>query len=655
MIIANDNVKSILDKSTSTNLQAGCTFEYNMNSLVDNITVASPNDYATINGSKPFKKLFPIDTIIKPFRPVGAGIKYGIYGDVTLGTYRDPSTPTYPLNYRTYYPGIDTYYKYWVAPKDTAVDVTITYPKTIITNKIVARFELSHSTPGSWTIYGNGTQLATGTSIVPFQTSGIKNYNAGTVTIYYTGTAWTTNESLHNVSSNVSLTSVKITAPAVSGKYIGLIELSPKWVVDVTPNLVSFSISKESSTGADDILPVGKVSANSLSLDMNSYDGRNVLSFSKENTLDNTKTYLYKQVEIKPYFKLYHTDGLLTDSNGKYDKILQGTFFSHEWSISEFGDVSLTALDGSKILQEILAPSILCDKYSATAIIRTLLDAVGFTNYNFNTIENDTSIFSPSFWWTDDSKPVWSSIQELCRDSQMVACFDEYNVLQFYTRDYMFSANRTTDWSFRYAAEGTSPNILLPNISSLSKKDLPSANQVLVRWTSVTTSQYSQDSQPLWKSGTTYMGALSLQKTIYDTDIPVMVNNLYTTKVYIALAPIITNAYQNIQALYEYSGYLVVDSEILEYDAIEYQYVPSNSAELVTPTEVATGLKLVDITSDSDVLKYQGQAAIGSDNYGPSGRYRIKTRGAFGTSVATHIAGAKEILDAWPGYEVIWN
>ena len=99
----------------------------------------------------------------------------------------------------------------------------------------------------------------------------------------------------------------------------------------------------------------------------------------------------------------------------------------------------------------------------------------------------------------------------------------------------------------------------------------------------------------------------------------------------------------------------IVDSEILEYDAIEYQYVPSNSAELVTPTEVATGLKIVDITSDSDVLKYQGQAAIGSDNYGPSGRYRIKTRGAFGTSVATHIAGAKEILDAWPGYEVIWN
>ena len=66
---------------------------------------------------------------------------------------------------------------------------------------------------------------------------------------------------------------------------------------------------------------------------------------------------------------------------------------------------------------------------------------------------SDTSIFTPRFWWTDDSKPVWNAIQELCRDSQMTAIFDENNVLQFYTRDYMFSSAKAVDWTFRYKFE----------------------------------------------------------------------------------------------------------------------------------------------------------------------------------------------------------
>ncbi len=87
-------------------------------------------------------------------------------------------------------------------------------------------------------------------------------------------------------------------------------------------------------------------------------------------------------------------------------------------------------MDGAKVLQEAISPSILCEGYSSTAILRRLLDAVGFTNYNFNLAAADTSVFSPKYWWSDDTKTVWQSIQELCRDSQMIATFDENNVLQ---------------------------------------------------------------------------------------------------------------------------------------------------------------------------------------------------------------------------------
>ena len=112
---------------------------------------------------------------------------------------------------------------------------------------------------------------------------------------------------------------------------------------------------------------------------------------AKTFTLDASKVYLYKQVEVNPYYKLYNADQT-------YEKINQGVFYLDNWSSSEYGDISLTALDGAKILQEVIAPSIICEGYSTTAILRRLLDTVGFVNYKFNMSATDTSIFTPKFF-----------------------------------------------------------------------------------------------------------------------------------------------------------------------------------------------------------------------------------------------------------------
>lgn len=628
-IYASPAAKTALEQNTSINLNVGCTFEYNMNSLVDNIVVTGA-DITKEDGSKPFKKLFPIDSIIKPSRPLGSGVKYGITGDVGSGTYRDPRSSIYSINYRTYYPGTDTYYKYFLSGKSLGVDVTITYPKTILTNKIIARFEISHSTPPTWNIYANGSSIANGTStqIKPFVSG---QYNAGTLTIYYNGTAWVTTEPAI-LGAPVSITSTRLTTGSVADKYIGVIELSPRLVLDISDSITDISISKESSTSAEDILPIGKVSANSLSLSLASYESaRKIISFDKTFSFDSSKIYLYKKIEVKPYFKFYGSFGTLTDTGGTYEKINQGTFYMDNWSTSEYGDISITALDGAKTLQDVIAPSIICEGYSAIAILRRLLDSVGFINYNFNLSDTDASVFSPRFWWTDDSKTVWNAIQELCRDSQMTAVFDENNVLQFYTRDYMFNSLKSTDWDFRYLANESN----LSNIISLSKNNLASANQVKVLWKSVTTSEYVGNSQPLWKSGTTSMGALSLEQ-----DLPSTVG----AGGYIALSPITINTYQaKTKVLYEYSGYLVINSEIIEYDAIQYEYLNSNN----TKTQVW-------VTSESDVLKYLGVGVVGAKNYQPSGKYRIKARGAFNTTSSNHYAAASTILNSWSGYEVNW-
>ena len=633
MIPLTTTAKNTLEQNISVTYGTSLLFEYNMNSLVDNITVTGADITKTdASGATytPFKKLFPVDSIIKPFRPLGSGLKYAISGDVGSG-WKNPRSVEYTPNFRVYYPGVNTTYKYYLSALNTGIDVTVTYPKTILTNKIVAKFELSHSTPATWSIYGNGSVLASGTSadIVPFTTGGNKNYDSGSVTIYYNGTAWVKTEPA-TIAAPVSLTSSRITSGAVSGKYVGLIELSPKWVVDATDHLVSFDVSKESSTSSEELMPVGKISANSVSLSLISYEAtRKLISFDKTMTLDASKIYLYKQMEVKPYVKVYNSGGSKTDTLGAYDSILQGVFYVDTWSFSEYGDISVTGLDGAKILQETIAPPILCENYSVTAIIRRLLDSIGFTNYNINIKTDDTYIITPRFWWTENTKTVWECLQEICRDTQMTAVFSYNNVLQFYSRDWIFDSTRTTNWSFRSETSGSD----LSNILSFTKNDLPSANQVKVFWNSVSTSNYVQNAEMPWKSDSYFLGAMALNNDLPATQ---------AAGTYMNLSPSVVDPAEFGTTLYNYQGFLVIDSEIIEYDAVQFEYIDISGVK-----------QFVDLKSKTDNNKYLGVSQQGTLK--PSGKYRIKTRGAFGTKAESHYAAAQSILDSWTGYEVTWG
>jgi hypothetical protein len=637
-MISSPTVKTLLEENTTIQTNIGCTIEYNMNSMVDNITVVG-SDYVRADGAKPYKKLFPASSVVKPFRPIGAGIKYGIFGDVALGTWKDPKKVEYPLNFRTYYVGSDTYYKYWVSQKGSGADITITYPQAVLTNKIIIRFEISHSIPGTWTVSKEGNAvLATGTSsaIKPFLTSGSKNFDAGTLTLYYNGTSWVTTEP-STISAPVSITSLKLVTSGVTNAHVGVIEISPRWVADITEHIVGFSIDQESSTSADDILPVGKVSANSISMDLVSYEAtRKIIAYEKGTAFSASSLYMYKSAELKPYIKVYYSGAPYTDSRGAHERVKQGTFYIDNWDTSEFGDIALDALDGAKFLQDISCPGMVSKDSTAVGIIRRLLDNVGFTNYNINYRTNvltgaitDESILSPFYWWTDDGESVWNAIQELCRDSQMVATFDENNVLQFYTRDYLFSRT-DAHWNFKYSKDGS----ILPNIISLQKRDLPAVNQVKVLWSPVTSSQLIGDGQPLWKSGTAYLGAYSLS-----TDIASSTSG-GGAGTSISLVPITVN--QDIrQIIYNFAGYLVIDSEIIEYDAIEYQYI--NKQLTRVPVWITQVADLQKIANDITTTLPANQAIA------QTGKVRIKARGAFGTSAVAHAKTGS--VTGWNGFD----
>jgi len=659
MITASEKLKDVFYKSVSVKTEVGCTVEYNMNSLIDNISVTTTlldSDYiAQINAAagstpriNPFKKLFPVDTIVRPNRPIVSGIKYFILPpNGTDFNYPSPKNithnPTYP---RLYYPGVTTTYKYWITPINKNVNLNIAYSngstKYAATNKIIVRFDKYHGMPINYTVTLTKSDNST-VVIGPYSPA-----SSGECILYYNGTTWSNIAPTEPVSYPAPVLIKSIALSAVNsndGESIAVVEVSPRWIKDISSDISNFSIQKESSSRSDGLLPVGEVTSNNFSLSICKYSQSELktVSYNRASTaqFNNDIIYLAKNVELKPYIKVFHADGNITNGSEVYDKVPQGVFFMDTFKISEYGDAEASCLDATKYLMETIAPEVLCEDYPVTAILRRLLDAVGFTNYNFNLhATTETSVPLISHWWTDGTKTVWDAIQELCRDIQMNASVDEYNMLQFYSRDYLYSRT-TPDWNFYH--EKIDSN--LPNMITFEPNDIASANQVKVLWQVPVKSNYVGTSGALWDSATSFLSAGGLK---YPIEAATTAAN---TILVIELSTIDTYAQQ--QSLYNFQGYVMIDSEIIEFDALQYQYTPKNST---TPLAFWA-------TSATDLNKYKYLSKTGYADpnkpetayFRPTGRYRVKTRGALGTAAAAHSATAASPGAAWDQVKVVWE
>jgi hypothetical protein len=617
-MLSNTTALDAINKSISYSSTPYCWLEYNMNELIDGATVTASTDVSTSSGDTlPFKKLFPVKTIIDPRRPKAAGIKYFIMNNsVTQSSSVYSSSKD--MTYRLYYPGDKVQYKYWVSQRASSFSVpgcllTVSYPsaKTAYTNKITIKFETSHCKPSVWTV-----KITNLSGVETTISSNAAVPDSGVVDLYYNGSSWSTTEfTTPSAPVGIQTLKVEVTTINVANEYVGIIEIAAKYVKDVTDRIVSFDVKKESSNASDGITPVGSVTANSFSINLNCYDG-SALIYDKTFAFNKDKINLYKNIIIKPFIKI----------NGS-SNIPYGVFYSTEdFSVSEFGDVSISSLDGAGQLQKIIAPDILMRDYSSQAIIRRLLDSIGFTNYKFNVVSPDTSTITPTFYYTDSTKTMWQHIQDLCSDTQMIAVFDENDILQFYTREYIFS-NKTSNYKFRFSAYGENQ----PNIISLTKSTIPSAKAIKVRYTPQLTSQYSQTADPVYESGIIKLGAAALMQTLSSTT---GVGGSIITEPVTFLEDGVDNVFN------QKAGYLLLNKEIIEYDAIKYQY-----------QVLGTGVPAYQwITSDVDVAKYQGLSIPGT--FKPMGEFRIKERNSFGLLPApvTHDLNLSAIKNNWTTY-----
>lgn len=645
MISASESLKDLLKTSNHVSASAGATIEYNLNTMVEYIKAESLGADHVL--SKAFQKLFPIDTIYKPFRPLQPGIKYLVHTsgntDTPVDSFESVRTVGMSNKPRLYYPGPDTYYKYWVGPKNSNINISLSYfaneekttPKVIVTNKVVARFETSHDTPTSWTIKatkedGSEVTLGTGTAL----------NSKGEAVVYYNGTSWsntwnsTIGDYLEPESFSNTQSFKKVSLEAVNsntGKFLAVIEISPKWVVDVSEDLVSFDIMKE--TDQEGFLPVGMITANHLSLSINKFkqSEKDILEYNRFGPIDSSKLYLFKNAIIKPYINI---------KTEQDNKIYQGSFYMHSWQISEFGQAEISALDSAKMLQETLCPEVLVEGGSVSLIIKRILDSVGFSNYVIHVNKNnsgeiiDNSLPTLSYWWTTSEETVWEALQSICKDFQINAFVDEYNVLNFYSRDYIYSLNRDSVWKFTSEPIVENGITVLPNIISYNSQEQSSANEVRIRYAVPSVYQGIDSGQPLWESETYMLGAGALSK------------DLITSDDYFNLETTTFDTTQTNQLLGGFSGYILLNNEVIEYDGIEYQYVPLNSIDN-NPIPVL-------VKSYSDVYKYANLSkknTLTKQYFTATGRYRIKKRGALATenSIRVHTKSPSSYVNTTPG------
>ena len=674
MITGSPGLLSYINTSQSFKMTNGCTLEYNMNDLIDGVTMRGPNGTAANpagdlqvtktdsygNTYRPFEKLFPITSIIDPRRPKLAGIQYMIDGDRSVRANLESgigSKQSYAssssFDKRLYFSSTQLPYKYWVSPSvvlsptgDTSLTnctLTVEYPilKTAAANKIVVKFETSHSIPTEWSLESTDKD-GTKTTIYNGTSAGIVN---GVINIYYNGLpTWTTVESDLDTQKSIDIHKLKLevkkisvptsttvdtsTAPKLG--FLGMVELSARYVIDISDRVESFNISANSSDKVDGLVPVGDVTANSMRISINAYD-KAYENYDKVNSFNKNKINLYKNVIVKPYVKV------------DMETVKLGTFYIDSHSADEFGLVDIMSLDGARELQYIKPPDIVTSDMSSVAIIRRLLDSIGFTNYQFNLSDDDTSTITPFHWYTDKEKTVWQHIQDLCKDTQTVAIFDHNDILQFYPRDKIFAKDNPIQASFRYSTKYSGSVANLANISSLSIDNVPSVKAIKVLYSPQLSSSYLVNADNLYTSPVVTLGAAALTDDLlpvapkWNEDKP----ELYAKDGVIRLQPVVISGQE--KQFYSFTGYLVVDKEIIEYDAILYEFIPLGAETSESKW----------ITSETDIQKYQGLAK--PNTFKPTGIYRIKARNVFevvkptDTESLTHKVSLDLLTNEWEG------
>lgn len=448
---------------------------------------------------------------------------------------------------------------------------------------------------------------------------------------------------------------------------LDLIEISPRLCVDLSDKVQDFSITKTAGDLSSSGLPVGQLLASNGSITLFDYDQ----AFNENNEDSIIKNYANNNIQIKFYDIVVDIDG--------YDYFIPiKTMYSEGFPqvSSSNRTVTLTLRDMFFYLESTIAPQMLATNASLSYAVSLLLDSIGFSNYVFKRVASESELIIPYFYIPPD-KTIAEILNDLAISSQTAMFFDEYNNFVMMSKQYIMPSitDRGTDITL-YGSDyqedlGVQENVTVGNVANIieiSSEDKKVFNDGKItyntRYIQKTfgslrqASMIDQDKTWVYKpvllwevtgsenvksvndqvgtQSSYVLGAIPLNSNL-SSQVPTVVNNVVTNNT--------IDLGEGVYWLTRNSGYFYANSEIIKYDAVQYN---------------VSGVGNVWITNTQEYQNYFSKISFNGKIY-PTGLIRIYSepnyetvdgifkfkngpvakhgRGQFGTEIVTHNAG----------------
>lgn len=557
-------------------------------------------------------EIFPIESIFNPIRPHSKGIAKALVGQAIVSQgYSAPHQP------RFYVANQSDKYQYWTSPYPTdntatfplhtdgitTVRPSVYYPTPLKSNKIVIRIENTWASPNSYNVLIQSTVNGAWTAIAG-NSPAIDNAT-GILTLYWNGTAWTTTRPTNMVkitdSSIPQIAGIQIRVNTMKNGYtedgsvttykasktgtvtntdgkasnFNLIAIEAHYEEDMTDRLIS---SSDSLTMQDEsnIYPIGTITSNTSTVTLSDDDHTLFLNSADVNTV--YSTLLDENAEMTLSYVYMDSDGNVIDT------IQDFNMYTGQWQAQDDGTVQVELSDYSKFLDQIKPNKLMYQNKSVNQIVWSILDSVGFNNYNIALDPNDNLVDHeiPVFWTVGDDS-VWAVLQSIAEATQTAIYFDSFGVLQVRTRDAAFRAASDADWHLLAEPDGDGN---LPDIISLTPTGDTQGNTIDVVYKNTT-----------WK---TTSGGVAAMDSVWAPDGDTVVRS----------APLVRNISSSSQFIYlskadvqvwPYASKVQIDGEILEYSGKQYCYYTGTNGNTKNWRVV---------TSAAEMNKYKNQTPV---------------------------------------------
>lgn len=446
----------------------------------------------------------------------------------------------------------------------------------------------------------------------------------GKITLYFNGSTWG-EDAQYGPTKKIMGVQYAVYGMRRRDARVNIMEISARRTYDVSDLLLNYSVDSRVSDDSF-VLPFGTVNSNDGNVNLSNHDGR----FNSDNRylLDRWKSTPDQPVfttEENPFYQMLNESVLVeidtaTFVPGSTDKQFLRMITAQSGDNLSPGssmNASIPLRDDAKFLESVVPGQTFYSgpTMSIVQVLYMLLDSVGFTSVAFADEDEHFSSHVGYFWTGKDEDSVWKVIEDVCRATQTVAFFDEFNVLNFKSLKGMYIDALSKSPSQVFTTEDL-PGVLA-NIDTMDLEDKVSVNRVNINYREIAeqekTASGIQPSEVVWEpDGTEVLRAGPILYPLNDKQ----VGKGGTSYLQIPSAAAST---------WPFSGMVQVEGEFIKYDGKQYRYHLPNGG---------TAYKYVYNDDERKELDKNNEYLAFKNTY--SGRMKITERGAEETMIREH-------------------